>query len=110
MSIGNQPYDGWSWVFDTVDAICYNPAQKRRGHAPYEDMSYTPLAYLDPGTGSLFLQLLLGGIAGLVVILKLYWHKILAFLGIRKTQPGADASEEQGGTEEKVAGSEVDEQ
>ena len=28
-------------------------------------------AYLDPGTGSLFLQLLLGGIAGLAVIAKL---------------------------------------
>ena len=58
-------------------------------------MIYTPLAYLDPGTGSLFLQLLLGGIAGLVVILKLYWHKILAFLGMRKAPPEADESSEQ---------------
>ncbi len=30
------------------------------------------LAYLDPGTGSMVLQFLLGGIAGAVVILKLY--------------------------------------
>ena len=58
-------------------------------------MIYTPLAYLDPGTGSLFLQLLLGGIAGLVVILKLYWHKILSFLGIRRTHSEADESSEQ---------------
>ncbi len=79
-----------------MDAICYNPpAQKQRGCAPYEDMIYTPLAYLDPGTGSLFLQLLLGGIAGLVVILKLYWHKILSFLGIRRTHSEADESSEQ---------------
>ena len=61
-------------------------------------MINTPLAYLDPGTGSLFLQLLLGGIAGLVVILKLYWHKILAFFGIRKAHAGTDEGEVEEGT------------
>ncbi|WP_342348289.1 hypothetical protein [uncultured Nitrospira sp.] len=35
------------------------------------------LAYLDPGTGSMVLQLLLGGIAGAVVILKLYWRRFV---------------------------------
>ena len=32
------------------------------------------VAYMDPGTGSLFLQLLLGGVAGAALIVKLYWH------------------------------------
>jgi len=36
-------------------------------------------AYLDPGTGSLLLQGLLGGIAGAAVFLKIYWHKLLCF-------------------------------
>lgn len=31
------------------------------------------LAYLDPGAGSLILQLLAGGLAGLAVMGKLYW-------------------------------------
>lgn len=31
-------------------------------------------AYLDPGTGSMMLQLLLGGIAGAMVVGKLYGH------------------------------------
>jgi len=44
-------------------------------------------AYLDPGSGSMLLQILLGGTAGLAVIVKLYWHRILAFLRIRKPQP-----------------------
>lgn len=35
-------------------------------------------AYLDPGSGSMFLQLLLGGVAGVGVILKLYWHRLTA--------------------------------
>jgi hypothetical protein len=34
-------------------------------------------AYLDPGTGSMILQLLLGGIAGLAIIAKLFWHKLV---------------------------------
>ena len=33
-------------------------------------------AYLDPGTGSIVLQLLFGGVAGALVIFKLYWHRI----------------------------------
>jgi hypothetical protein len=32
------------------------------------------LAYLDPGSGSMMLQLLLGGIAGVAVVLNLYWN------------------------------------
>lgn len=40
-------------------------------------------AYLDAGTGSMILQLLLGGVAGLAIAGKLYWHKLLTFLGIR---------------------------
>lgn len=46
-------------------------------------------AYLDPGSGSMFLQLVLGGVAGVGLILKLYWRKLLSFLGLRArdTQP-----------------------
>ena len=40
-------------------------------------------AYLDPGSGSMLLQLVLGGFAGLVVIAKLYWRRLLALFGIR---------------------------
>ena len=41
-------------------------------------------AYLDPGTGSMILQILLGGLAGLALAGKLYWHKLLSALGIRR--------------------------
>lgn len=41
-------------------------------------------AYIDPGAGSMLLQILLGGIAGLVVFLKLFWHRILALFGFDK--------------------------
>ncbi|MCV0396423.1 MAG: hypothetical protein K5872_03365 [Rhizobiaceae bacterium] len=38
-------------------------------------------AYLDPGTGSIILQLLLGGVAGVALAGKLYWHKFLSLIG-----------------------------
>lgn len=41
------------------------------------------MAYLDPGTGSMLLQLLLGGVAGILMVAKLYW-KQLRTLFLRK--------------------------
>ena len=36
------------------------------------------LAYLDPGSGSMLLQVLLGGFAAVGVIARLYWHRLTA--------------------------------
>lgn len=33
-------------------------------------------AYLDPGTGAMLVQLLLGGVAGALVVVKLYWSRL----------------------------------
>ena len=44
-------------------------------------------AYLDPGSGSMLVQLLVGGVAAAAVAIKLYWYKILRFLRIRKDEP-----------------------
>ena len=41
-------------------------------------------AYLDPGTGSLLLQGLLGGIAGAAVFIRMYWHKLTSWFGGNK--------------------------
>ena len=41
-------------------------------------------AYLDPGTGSVILQVLIGAIAAIVATAKLYWHKLLDFFGFKK--------------------------
>ncbi|OHB69703.1 MAG: hypothetical protein A2W23_10205 [Planctomycetes bacterium RBG_16_43_13] len=43
-------------------------------------------AYLDPGSGSILLQILLGGLAGLAVMMKVFWHRILAFLRISRNE------------------------
>ena len=45
----------------------------------------TAFAYLEPGTGSMIVQLLLGGLAGLVVVLKMYWERLRALFGVRRS-------------------------
>ena len=53
------------------------------------------LGYIDPGSGSMILQMILGGLAAAAVFAKLFWHRLLVFLRIRKEQePGAAAAEE----------------
>jgi len=44
------------------------------------------VAYLDPGTGSMLLQVILGGVAAVGVAVKLYWHKLRAAFGMTKKQ------------------------
>ena len=44
----------------------------------------TAHAYLDPGTGSMILQLVLGGVAGLLLAGKLYWRKLVSMLGFKR--------------------------
>ena len=55
------------------------------------------LAYLDPGSGSMILQILAGGIAAVAVTAKLYWGRLLKFLRIRKdeeeTTPAAQSTD-----------------
>jgi hypothetical protein len=52
----------------------------------------TASAYLDAGTGSIILQVLLGGVAGLLLAGKLYWHKLLIVLGVRREVDEVHAS------------------
>lgn len=51
----------------------------------------TARAYIDPGTTSMFLQLVLGAVAGLLVVLQLYWRRVKGFFTDRK-QDRTDSS------------------
>ena len=46
-------------------------------------------AYLDPGTGSLIIQLLIGAVAGILFIFRNSFASVLYFLGLRK-RPESD--------------------
>lgn len=50
-------------------------------------------AYIDPGTGSLIIQGIIGAIAGIGVTAKIYWHKIRIFFAGENADT-ADSPEE----------------
>lgn len=52
-------------------------------------------AYLDPGTGSMLLQVILGGVAAIGVAAKLYWHKLRAAFGMQKKEQAKAETEEE---------------
>jgi hypothetical protein len=41
-------------------------------------------AYIDPSSGSMILQGVIAAIAAIAVTAKLWWHRLLVLLGIRK--------------------------
>jgi hypothetical protein len=43
-------------------------------------------AYLDPGTGSYILQLIIGVLIGAAFAIRFYWKKIWSFLGNRRSK------------------------
>jgi hypothetical protein len=49
-------------------------------------------AHIDPGAGSILTQLVLGGAAGLLVVLKLYWHRLRRRFSRRSEVDGTDPS------------------
>ena len=52
----------------------------------------TILAYLDPGSSSMIVQMFLGGLAAAGVALKLYWRRFLKLIGLRKEDPEVETS------------------
>lgn len=52
-------------------------------------------AYVDPSTGSILLQILLGGLAGILLLGKVYWRRLKHRFGFReKTSASLDSQEE----------------
>ena len=56
-------------------------------------MTRVILGYLDPGSGSMILQALLGGVAGFFVALKMFGRRMLSFFTFWKRDKEPDPSE-----------------
>ena len=50
------------------------------------------IAYLDPGTGSMLMTAIAGGIGAVAVTAKLYWGRLLVLLRIRKPESETDTA------------------
>ena len=57
-------------------------------------LGYVPVAhaYLDPGTGSMMLQAVVGAIAGFALVGRLYWSKLKSFFSRGQDDDSAGAS------------------
>jgi len=77
MRDGDEMMKSWQWYLAVLLILLAGPVN----------------AYLDPGTGSMLLQVILGGIAAVGVALKLFWHKIRVAIGLgKKTSAGDEVS------------------
>lgn len=57
-------------------------------------MYFAPLPYLDPGSGSFLIQLLIATLLGLAVAVRASWSKIKGWFGIKpKTDEDDESSE-----------------
>ena len=54
-------------------------------------MHFTPLPYLDPGSGSFLIQLLIATLLGLGIALRASWGKIKGWFG---SKPKADEDDD----------------
>lgn len=50
------------------------------------------MAYLDPGTGSLLVQLLIGGALGIALAVRIFWKNITGIF--KKNKPSGDDLED----------------
>jgi len=60
---------------------------------------FRPLMYLDPGSGSFIIQMLLAGALGIAVAVRIYWKQIVGFFKKNKggeIQDELDALDEYG--------------
>jgi hypothetical protein len=44
-------------------------------------------SYLEPGSGSILAQLIMGGIASVLVVFKFYWNKVKSFFIKKNSNP-----------------------
>ncbi len=52
-----------------------------------------PVLYLDPGSGSFLIQLLLAVLLGAGVAIRMYWSKIKTLFGGKKAEPTQSTEE-----------------
>jgi hypothetical protein len=45
--------------------------------------------YLDPGTGSIAIQLVLGGVVAALAMVRMYWARVRTLLGRKSAEPEA---------------------
>jgi hypothetical protein len=57
-------------------------------------MNFSPLPYLDPGSGSILIQILIAALLGLGIVIRASWGRIKGWFGIKpKVEEDDDETE-----------------
>ena len=51
-------------------------------------MAQPAFAYIDPGSGSAIMSVIIGFFVAIGVLIKTFWYKIKSFFGLSKTKKG----------------------
>ena len=62
----------------------------------FRNTAFRRFGYLDPSSASILIQVLLGGVAGVAVVLKIFWFRIADALGIRRRYAESAQDDERG--------------
>ncbi len=54
-------------------------------------MHFTPLPYLDPGSGSFIIQIAIAALLGLGIAIRASWSRIKKFFGMKSKPEDADS-------------------
>ena len=65
----------------------------------FEFSPHAVILYLDPSSGGILLQVLFGGIAGIAVIVKLFWYRLGSLFRWRRSVRGPEPGSAQGANE-----------
>lgn len=57
------------------------------------DLFISSNRYLDPGSGSMLIQILIGAVLGAGVLLRVFWNKIKAFFGGKPQETASKADD-----------------
>ncbi len=57
-------------------------------------MHFAPLPYLDPGSGSILIQLAIAALLGISIAIGASWSKIKGLFGIKSKPKGEDLDED----------------
>jgi O-antigen/teichoic acid export membrane protein len=49
--------------------------------------------YIDPATGSIMVQVIIGAVASLLFLIKLYWKKVKRLFGVRRNESSAHVAD-----------------
>lgn len=68
-------------------------------------LGWTPMAhaYIDPGTGSALIQGVIAAVAAAAITGKLYWHRLVNFIGRKKNKNQEVTSAARSGSESNSA-------